>query len=244
MNNESGNPALSEGILNKLKEAEATDKATISGTTMKIFVFLAITVVGGYFGWQALAGGATSFLSIAIVSLVAFVFAMLATFKPTMAGIFGSVYALAQGFVLGAISQYFNASFEGIVVQAVGLTGAIFFASLWFFALGLIKVTDKFRTGVFIATAGIAFYYLIAFVLGLFNITAPLIFDTGPIGIAVSVFIIFIATLNLILDFDMIQGLEKQGAPKTLEWYGAFALIVTLLWLYVEVLRLLAKTRQ
>lgn len=245
MENESGNPALSQGIIDKIKASETTSKATIGGTTAKVFALLVVTVFGGYFGWQAMANASGSaFWMIILASVLGVIFALLAIFRPMMAGIFGPLYALAQGYVLGAISQMYNAQFDGIVIQAVGLTGAIFFSSLWFFNLGLIKVTNKFRTGVLIATGGIAVYYLVAFVLGLFGITAPLIFDTGAFGIGFSIFIIFIATLNLILDYDLIQRLVKNGAPKAMEWYGAFALIVTLLWLYVEVLRLLSKTRQ
>lgn len=245
MNNESGNPALSEKVLNNVGALESSSTATIGGTTIKILALLIITLFGGYFGWQSMASATGStFWMIIGASILGFGFALGAIFKPMMAGIFGPLYAVSQGYVLGAISQLYNAEFNGIVVQAIGLTGAIFFSSLWFFSLGLIKVTQKFRTGVLIATVGIAIYYLVAIVLSLFGVTAPLIFDSGAFGIAFSLFIIFIATLNLILDYDLIQRLVKNSSPKPMEWYGAFALIVTLLWLYVEVLRLLSKIRQ
>lgn len=245
MNNESGNPALSEKAIDRVTSLESTSTATIGGTTAKILFMLITTLIGGAFGWQAMANatGAT-WLIIAGMSIVAFVLAIVTSFKPQLAAYTGTLYALAQGYVLGAISQTYNASLDGIVVQAIGLTGAIFFVSLWAFSLGLIKVTQKFRTGVILATLGVMVYYLVAFVMGLFDGTAPLIFDTGTWGIVFSVVIIFIATLNLILDYDFIQTLVQRGAPKKLEWYAAFGLIVTLLWLYVEALRLLAKTRQ
>lgn len=245
MQDKSGNPALNEGVLDKIKAQEGTAEATIGGTTSKIFVLLTISIIGGVFGWQAMLNATSStWLMITGASIVALVFALITAFRPQTAGITGSLYALAQGYVLGAISQMYNSALEGIVVQAIGLTGAIFFVSLWAFSLGLIKVNEKFRTGVIIATVGIAVYYLIAFVIGLFGGTAPLIFDTGTWGIVFSVVVIFIATLNLMLDFDFIQRIVQRGAPKNMEWYAAFALIVTLLWLYVEVLRLLSKTRQ
>ena len=245
MKNESGNPALSEKALDRLTSLESASTATIGGTTAKILFMLIVTVIGGAFGWQAMANatGAT-WLIIAGVSVVAFAFALITSFKPQIAAYTGTLYALAQGYVLGAISQIYNSSLDGIVVQAIGLTGAIFFVSLWAFSLGFIKVTQKFRTGVIIATLGIMVYYLVAFVMSLFGGTAPLIFDTGTWGIVFSVVIIFIATLNLILDYDFIQTIVQRGAPKKMEWYAAFGLIVTLLWLYVEALRLLAKTRQ
>lgn len=245
MNNESGNPALSEKAIDRVTSLESDSTASIGGTTAKIFFMLAVSIIGGYFGWQAAANatGSTWFV-VAGASIVAFIFAMVTSFKPQLAAITGTLYALAQGYVLGAISQLYNSSLDGIVVQAIGLTGAIFFVSLWAFSLGLIKVSQKFRIGVLIATMGVMVYYLVAFIIGLFGGTAPLIFDTGTWGIVFSVVVIFIATLNLILDFDFIQTIVRRGAPKKMEWYAAFGLIVTLLWLYVEALRLLSKTRQ
>jgi uncharacterized YccA/Bax inhibitor family protein len=242
--NESGNPALSDKLLERLATKEGASTATISGTSIKILVLLAISIIGGYFGWQSMMSSSGSGTMIIGASVAALGFGIATAFRPNMAGITGPLYALAQGYVLGAISQMYNASLEGIVIQAIGLTGAIFFVSLWAFWLGLIKVTDKFRTGVIIATVGIALYYVVAFVMGLFGAQAPLLYDTGLFGIIFCLVIVFVATLNLMLDFDLIQRFEKQGAPKNMEWYGAFALIVTLLWLYVEVLRLLSKVRQ
>lgn len=244
MKDKSGNPALSESALDRLSAKESTSKATIGGTAIKTFILFVVTVIGATFGWNAMASASSSVGLILIVSsLLAFVFALITIFKPALAMFTGPLYALSQGYVLGAISQTFNASYNGIVVQAIGLTGAIFFVSLWAFSLGLIKVTNKMKVGIIIATLGIFMYYLVAFVLGLFGITAPLIIDSGPWGILFSVVVVIIATLNLFLDYDMIQNLVNRGAPKQMEWYGAFALIVTLIWLYMEVLRLLSKVR-
>jgi uncharacterized YccA/Bax inhibitor family protein len=240
----SGNPALSNGVLGRVKDVESTQTATISGTSFKILILLALSIGSGFFGWQLMASSsAVSFVPLIGFSLLALVFALATAFKPTWSPFTAPLYALAQGFVMGAISQIYNAQLDGIVVQAIGLTGAIFFVSLWAFWLGLIKVTERFRVGVIIATLGVGLYYLVALVLGLFGITVPLIYDSGPFGIIFSLVIIFIATLNLMLDFDLIKRAEQQKMPKVFEWYGAFALIVTLIWLYLEVLRLLSKTR-
>lgn len=244
MNDKSGNPALKESVLDRLSVGESTSKATIGGTAIKTFILFVVTIIGATFGWNAMASASSSVGLILIVSsAMAVVFALITIFKPALAMFTGPLYALTQGYVLGAISQTLNATYDGIVVQAVGLTGAIFFVSLWAFSLGLIKVSNKMRIGIIIATVGIAVYYLVAIVLGLFGITAPLIYDSGPWGILFSVIIVFIATLNLFLDYDLIQNLVNRGAPKQMEWYGAFALIVTLIWLYIELLHLLSKIR-
>lgn len=244
MEQRSGNPALSNGVLERVKDLESTKTATISGTSFKILILLALSIGSGFFGWQLMASSTTaSLLPLFGFSIVALGLAIATAFKPAWSPVTAPLYALAQGFVMGAISQVYNAQFDGIVVQAIGLTGAIFFVSLWAFWLGLIKVTARFRTGVIIATIGVGVYYLVALVLGLFGINAPLIYDTGTFGIIFSLIIIFIATLNLMLDFDLIKKAEEYKMPKVFEWYGAFALIVTLIWLYLEVLRLLSKTR-
>lgn len=240
----SSNPALSKSALERLKALDDTKRATITGTTVKTLFFLALTVGAGYFGWQSAVSG-TGLGLVLIASIVAFVAALATAFVPKLAAVGGGVYALAQGFVLGAISQIYNVQFDGIVLQAIGLTGAIFFVSLWFFQAGLIRVTNKFRIGVIIATLGVALFYLVSWIVSLFTGTniAAATTGAGSFGIIFSVVVVIIATLNLFLDFDMIQRLEKEGAPKLFEWYGAFALLVTIIWLYMEALRLLGRLR-
>lgn len=240
----SSNPALSKSALERLKALDDTKRATVTGTTIKTLFFLALTVGAGYFGWQSAATG-TGLGLVIVASIVAFVAALATAFVPKLAAVGGGVYALAQGYVLGAISQIYNVQFDGIVLQAVGLTGAIFFVSLWFFQAGLIKVTNKFRIGVIIATLGVALFYLVSWLVSLFTGTniAAATTGAGTFGIVFSVIVVIIATLNLFLDFDMIQRLEKEGAPKLFEWYGAFALLVTIIWLYMEALRLLGRLR-
>lgn len=240
----SSNPALSKSAIERLKALDDTKRATVTGTTIKTLFFLALTVGAGYFGWQAAMSG-TGLGMVMIASIVAFVAAIATAFVPKLAAVGGGIYALAQGYVLGAISQIYNVQFDGIVLQAVGLTGAIFFVSLWFFQAGLIKVTNKFRIGVIIATLGVALFYLVSWLVSLITGTniAAATTGSGSFGIIFSVVVVIIATLNLFLDFDMIQRLEKEGAPKLFEWYGAFALLVTIIWLYMEALRLLGRLR-
>jgi uncharacterized YccA/Bax inhibitor family protein len=153
------------------------------------------------------------------------------------------LYAILEGLFLGALSSFLEAQFNGIVVQAVGLTFAIFICILLIYRTGIIKVTDNFRIGIVAATGGIALIYLVTIVMNLFGTTIPYIHSSGPIGIGFSVFVIIIATLNLVLDFDFIEHGVDMRAPKYMEWYAAFGLMVTLVWLYIEILRLLAKLR-
>lgn len=238
----SSNPALSKSVIDRLEALESTKPATITGTTIKTLFFLALTIGAGYFGWQA-AVAATGLGLVLPATIIALIAAIVTVFNPKFAAIGGSIFALFQGYVLGAISQIFNVQFDGIVLQAIGLTGAIFFVALWFFQAGLIKVTKKFRIGVIIATLGIGLFYLVTWIISLFGGANIALADGGTFGIVFSLVVVFIATLNLFLDFDMIQRFEKQGAPKQFEWYGAFALIVTIIWLYIEALRLLGRLR-
>ncbi len=240
----SSNPALSKAVIERLEALESSKKATITGTSLKTLLFLMMTFAAGFFGWQAATSGSASMGIILIASsVIALVAALVTAFMPQFAAFGGSIYALAQGYVLGAISQIYNVQFDGIVLQAIGLTGAIFFVSLWFFQAGLIRVTDKFRIGVIIATLGIGLFYLVSWIISLFGGSTFAFSDGGTAGIIFSLVVVFVATLNLFLDYDMIQRFEKQGAPKQFEWYGAFALIVTIIWLYIEALRLLGRIR-
>ena len=149
-----------------------------------------------------------------------------------------------EGFFIGGISAIFEVQFSGIVFQAVALTFGTLFAMLVTYRLGLIKVTEKFKMGVVAATGAIFVVYLLSFVLSMFSINVPFIHSGGTIGILFSLFVIVIAALNLVLDFDFIEKGVEHGAPKYMEWYGGFGLIITLVWLYIEFLRLLSKLRQ
>ena len=151
------------------------------------------------------------------------------------------LYALAEGLFLGGVSSLFEARFPGIVMQAVLLTFGTLFALLMAYRSGLVRATENFKLGVVAATGGIALVYLATIVLGFFGIGIPYIHESGLVGIGFSLFVVVVAALNLVLDFDFIETGVEQGAPKYMEWYGAFGLMVTRVWLYIEFLRLLAK---
>jgi uncharacterized YccA/Bax inhibitor family protein len=168
------------------------------------------------------------------------VLALVITFKKELAPYLSPAYALLEGLVLGAISVMLNAYYPGIALQAIMLTFAVATIMLALYYFKIIQATQKFKSVIIIATAAIGIFYLVSFILSFFGITSPA-YAATPLGIGISVFIVIIAALNLILDFDFIeQGAEYQ-APKFMEWYGAFGLMVTLIWLYIEILRLLAK---
>ena len=150
-------------------------------------------------------------------------------------------YALMQGLALGGISKYFESMYPGIVNQAVMLTFGTLGALLLAYGSGLIKATENFKLGVIAATGGIAFVYMISWILSWFSISVPVIHSNSNMGILFSIGVVIIAALNLVLDFDFIEEASEKGAPKYMEWYGAFGLLVTLIWLYLEILRLLAK---
>ena len=173
-----------------------------------------------------------------------FILALVTIFKKQWSPITAPLYALVEGFFLGAISAVYNAQFQGIVLQAIMLTFGIMFALLFAYRSGLIKATENFKLGVTAATGGIALIYIATLVLRLFGIQVPFIHDSGLIGIGFSLVVVVIASLNLVLDFDFIESGVEAGAPKYMEWYGAFGLMVTLVWLYLELLRLLSKLRR
>jgi uncharacterized YccA/Bax inhibitor family protein len=170
--------------------------------------------------------------------------ALVTIFLPTWARISAPVYAAAQGLALGGISALYEQQLHGIVFQAIGLTFAVLAAMLVLYRSGIIKVTDRFRMIVFAATGGIALFYLVSIVLSFFHISIPVVFGGGMIAIGFSVVVVIIAALNLALDFDFIARGAEHGAPKFMEWYAAFGLMVTLIWLYLEILRLLAKLQR
>jgi len=169
------------------------------------------------------------------------IFALITIFKKTAAPVTAPLYAVCEGVLLGAISTTFEASYPGIVMQAVLLTFGTLGALLLAYTSRLIKPTENFKLGIVAATGGIAIFYLVAMILGFCGISVPMIYSSGPIGIGFSAVVVVIAALNLVLDFDFIEQGAERGAPKYMEWYAAFGLVVTLVWLYLEILRLLSK---
>ncbi|MDO4709110.1 MAG: Bax inhibitor-1/YccA family protein [Pseudomonadota bacterium] len=246
----SGNPALSESTFLDLGSgalSQAPGQAmTLNGTVNKTGLLLLLAVLTAAFSWSQTFTATGEVASGAMVYMIGgaiagFVLALITVFKKTWAPVTAPLYALAEGFFLGTISAIYNARFEGIVLNAVLLTFGTLFALLFAYRSGLIRATENFKLGVMAATGGIALVYLATLVLGFFNINIPYIHESGLIGIGFSLFVVVIAALNLVLDFDFIETGVEQGAPKYMEWYGAFGLMVTLVWLYVEFLRLLAK---
>jgi uncharacterized YccA/Bax inhibitor family protein len=172
-----------------------------------------------------------------------FVVALVCILNPRSSPVFAPIYAVLEGLCLGGISAMFEYMYPGIVLQAVGLTFGIFVALLMTYATGLIKPSENFKLGIVAATGGICLLYLVTIGLGFFGIAMPFIHETGWMGIGFSVFVCIIAALNLVLDFDFIETGCERGAPKYMEWYASFGLLVTLVWLYLEILRLLAKLK-
>lgn len=249
----SGNPALSESTFLDLASGSVVTSPdqvmTINGTVNKTGILLLLTVLTAAFAWSQTIGADGQIAPGAMIYAIGgaiggLILALVTVFKKEWSPVTAPMYALVEGFFLGAISAVFEARFPGIVFQAVLLSFGTLFALLAAYRSGLIKVTENFKLGVVAATGGIALLYLASFVLSFFNINVPVIHEASWLGIAFSLFVVVVAALNLVLDFDFIETGAAARAPKYMEWYGAFGLMVTLVWLYVEFLRLLSKLQQ
>lgn len=245
----SGNPTLRPSIFEGLEAGIGGQKMTIAGTVNKTITLLVLCLVTGYLSWQGiLTGGTGSAWAAApmVGAIGGFIVAMITCFKREWAPTTAPIYALLEGLFLGGFSAIMNKMYPGIVVQAVALTFLVFFCMLMAYKSGLIKVTQNFVLGVVACTGAICLFYVGSLLFSLFGVTGPvnLIWSNGWLGIGLSVFICIIAALNLVLDFAFIESGEEAGAPKYMEWYGAFGLMVTLVWLYIEILRLLSKLRR
>ncbi len=236
----SGNPVLNANTFRNVPSYDLNNTMTIGGTTNKTFILLGLVLLTASWTWS---NPQTALMYLIPAAILGFVVALVTVFKKEWSMFTAPVYALVQGVILGGISSMFEKMYPGIVVQAVGLTFGTMFALLTAYRTGFVTVTDNFRLGVVAATGGIALFYVVSLILGFFGVHIPLITSSGPWGIAFSLFVVVIAALNLVLDFDFIEKGAESGAPKYMEWYGAFGLIVTLIWLYMEILRLLSKLR-
>ena len=233
----SGNPALQASTFKKHLTSSVERKMTLSGTVNKTGISLLLVIISAGYTW----GNPGMHIMMIPAGIVGFILALATVFKPTIGHITVPAYAVAQGILLGVISMYFNAMYPGIVVQAVFLTFGTLGALLLAYKSGLIAATENFKLGIAAATGGIAILYLINFIMGFFGSGIGIISSNSNMGILFSGFVVVIAALNLVLDFDFIEEGAEMGAPKYMEWYGAFGLLVTLIWLYLEILRLLAK---
>lgn len=243
------NPTLNEKTFRDLHFA-ADAPMTVNGTINKSLMLLAILIATSALSWDVgsraissnnpgaampwILGGAIGGLIVAVVTV----------FKKEWSPITAPLYAALEGIAVGAISAIYAGLHKGIVPIAAMLTIGIALTMLMVYRSGLIKVTQQFRMGVVAATGGVFLLYIATWVLGMFGVQMPFIHDSTPLGIGISVVIIVIASLNLVLDFDLIATGAQEGAPKYMEWYASFGLLVTLVWLYLEILRLLSKLQR
>ena len=241
------NPALNSKTFQEYaSRTGVVDSMTIQGTVNKTAILLCCLLLSAGWTWNMFyaSGNPAAVMPWMIGGAIGgLVVALITVFKKTAAPITAPIYALLEGLFIGGISSIFEAQYPGIVIQAVGLTFGTLFALLFAYKSGFIKATENFKLGVVAATGSIMLIYVASMILGFFGIRIPFIHDSGPLGILFSLVVVVIAALNLVLDFDFIEHGAEQGAPKFMEWYAAFGLIVTLVWLYIEILRLLSKLR-
>lgn len=246
------NPALNEKVFSQFGDfvKERSDAMTLGGTVTKTGFLLALVTLSAAGTWRMVMPGPSQDVARAFPwmlggAITAAVAGLIYVFFARKLGfIFAPLYAAGQGFFLGGLSAFFESKYPGIAAQAVVLTFGTMAGLLFIYATRLIRPSENFKLGLAAATVGIGLFYLVAWILSLFSVTTlttGVIWSNGAIGIGFSVLVVVIAALNLVLDFDFIESGVNNGAPKYMEWYGAFGLMVTLIWLYVEILRLLAK---
>ncbi len=237
------NPALNEKVFQQAGSVDIAQGMTVNGTVNKTGIMLLLLIAGATYTWSEFMAGNVDAMSLwMMVGLIGgMIVAFVTIFKKTWAPVTAPLYAVLEGFALGGISAMLEATYEGIVIQAVALTFGTAGCLLIAYKSGVIKATENFRLGVVAATGGVMLIYLATYILGFFGIAIPYIHENGLIGIGFSLVVVVIAALNLVLDFDFIEKGAEHGAPKYMEWYAAFGLMVTLIWLYIEILRLLSK---
>ena len=245
----SGNPTLTQKMFDKSMSLEANMQGTMSvrGAINKFGFLMVMIIAGAAYNWHLFQEGKGSTMStLMIVGIIGGLITALAiSFKPNWAGYLAPLYGLLEGLFIGGISAIMNEAFAkqypGLVMQAVGLTFGVAIAMFLLYNFRIIRATEKFKSVVISATVGIGIFYLITIVLGWFGVNVGFAYDNSLLSIGISLFVVAIAALNLIMDFDMIEQGAEMGAPKLMEWYGAFGLLVTMVWLYLEILRLLSK---
>ena len=247
----SSNPVFGRAVFNRAQTGMQEGQMTITGTVNKTGLMLLILTFAAIFTWRKFFGAydystpEQAFSAVSTWLLVGgiggFITAIITTFRPRSARITAPVYAVFEGLFLGGISALFESMYPGLVMRAVALTFGVFFVLLLLYRSGKIRATGKFRMGVMAATGGIALVYFISFIAGMFGANLGFLYGDSMLSIGISLIIVVVAALNLILDFDFIERGAAARAPGYMEWYGAFGLMVTLVWLYLELLRLLAK---
>ena len=241
---DTSNPVLGRNTFSQFANTargEASARMSIQGTLNKSLLLIALAIFSGGFSWAFLVSNpAVGLPLIVVAAIVAFVLAIVTAFRPQNSPFLAPIYALCEGAVLGGVSAFFASAYAGIVPVAIGLTLAVPLVMLGLYRAGVLRATPAFTRMVIMATGGIALVYGVAFLMRLFGLSMPFLWTPTPIGIGIELVIVGIAALNFVLDFDFIERGALQGAPKFMEWYGAFSLCVTLFWLYMEILRLLS----
>jgi uncharacterized YccA/Bax inhibitor family protein len=246
---ESGNPTLSEKIFNRSLADTHQGTMTVRGSINKFGFLMLMVIAGAVFTWREFTLGRPAnmqtFMWIGLFG--GLISGLIISFKPTTARYLAPAYAILEGLLLGGLSVIVNASvgknYPGIVMQAVGLTFAVALVMFLLYNYRIIKPTEKFKAVIISASLGIFLFYMVMLVLSLFHVNIPFMSwnDASPLGIGINLFVIAIAALSLILDFERIETGEAMGAPKYMEWYGAFGLLVTMVWLYIQILKLLSR---
>jgi len=245
----SSNPTLSDNtFISHSSSYTSGQTMTLQGTVNKSILMVLLIMLGAAYTWQKFMAYLEPASGIAAVTpyiwggaIGGLIIGLIIAFKHNWAPFLAPIYAIVEGLFLGALSAMFEAQFPGIVMRAVMLTMGTFFALLFVYKSRIIKVTDNFRLGVAAATGGIFFVYLLSWILGMFGVNMGFMYDSSPLSIIISLVVIVVAALNLVMDFDFIEKGAAMNVPKYMEWYAAFGLIVTLVWLYIEFLRLLSK---
>jgi uncharacterized YccA/Bax inhibitor family protein len=247
----SSNPAFSRELFAGYEQVYGVPRSlttTVQGTVAKTFLLLAILSATALWSWNATGEGQLPAALLGISAIGGLVVAMITIFRPQSAPVTAPLYAALEGVFLGALSQIVDLQTKvrfpgtgGIAMQAVTLTCGVMLLMLLVYGTGIIRVTEKLKAGIVMATGALCLFYLVTLVLGFFGVMMPLVFSSSPLGIGFSAFVVGLAAFNLLLDFDFIEQAARHQAPKYMEWYGAFGLIVTLVWLYLEILRLLRK---
>ena len=239
------NPALNDKTWRGLPYV-AGERMTMDGTVNKTGMLLVCSLATAFWTWHLFLAERDPAAVFPLMLLGVFgglVFGLVTSFKREWAPVTAPVYALLEGLVLGGLSSLFEVRYPGIAMEAVCLTFGTLFLMLFLYRSRIIKVTDKLRLGIVAATGAVCLFYFLQMILGFFGMRFMSVYGSGPIGIGFSLIVVGIAALNLVLDFDFIERGVAAGAPKYMEWYGAFGIMVTLIWLYIEMLRLLSKVR-
>ena len=235
-------PAGGPPVLDRPLAAPSTTM-TVEGTVYKSAFLLLLVVAAAAVSWNAADNGTILLPGVGVSFIVLLGLAIATAVRPRWAIVTGPLYALASGVMLGAVSAIYNDAYEGIVGQAVLATLGTAGGMLLAYMTGLVRATPRFRKVIIAATLGIVLLYAVSIIMSLFGVQMPLLHDSGPLGIGISLVIVAVAAFNLVLDFDFIERGAQVGAEKRMEWYGAFGVMVTLVWLYIEMLRLLGKLR-